>query len=48
VVEERSWISEQDYVEGLGFAQLSRRPNDAMESNKFPLRWNLRRLVWSN
>ena len=38
LVEARRWVSEQDYVEGLAFAQLSRRPNDAMENNKFPLR----------
>jgi hypothetical protein len=37
LVEERRWISEQDYVEGRVFALLSRRPNDAMGSNKFPL-----------
>jgi chromate transporter len=38
LVEDRRWISKQDYVEGLVFAQLSRRPNDAMERSKFPLR----------
>ena len=34
LAEESRWVSKQDYVEGLAFARLSRRPNDAMGSNK--------------